>query len=482
MAGGFLSGLIIGAVVSGAALSAVSVVTGTARSGAPEAAAVDVPAGSEFNQSLNDTAARLPQTDGAPDFSAEAPQVGAAAPDDLAAVSSENTQPSTRPQPGGVDADLTAPQIVDEASGMSGMSGAGAQSGMDAPEPEVDTQTTMTDPSAGTTISADPAQPSLPDVESGTGMSTNTMSARAPDTGEDRGMSEANKAEPAAPTDEMQEPGEAAPGRTNGDVVDNIETGRLPSIGAEAPASTLETTAESLPEVNLDASSDMAPAIVANAEPFANPEGKPLMAIILIDDGSSPIGLDALDAFPYPLSFAVDAAQPGAQEAMERYRNAGFEVLAIANLPEGADARDTETVMQTVFAAVPQAVGVLEGTGTGLQISRDASEQLAPILLETGHGLVVFSKGLETAPKLIAREGVPVGTVFRDFDSAGQSATVIRRFLDQAAFKAGRDAGGVIMLGRLRADTISALLLWGLQDRANRVALAPISAVLSAEK
>ena len=35
------------------------------------------------------------------------------------------------------------------------------------------------------------------------------------------------------------------------------------------------------------------------------------------------------------------------------------------------------------------------------------------------------------------------------------------------------------MLGRVRPDTISALLLWGLQDRAERVALAPVSAVLT---
>jgi hypothetical protein len=34
------------------------------------------------------------------------------------------------------------------------------------------------------------------------------------------------------------------------------------------------------------------------------------------------------------------------------------------------------------------------------------------------------------------------------------------------------------MLGRLRAETISALLLWGLQDRAAQVALVPVSAVL----
>ncbi|MFC6759564.1 divergent polysaccharide deacetylase family protein [Sulfitobacter porphyrae] len=56
---------------------------------------------------------------------------------------------------------------------------------------------------------------------------------------------------------------------------------------------------------------------------------------------------------------------------------------------------------------------------------------------------------------------------------------MIRRFLDQAAFKAGQE-GAVIMLG-LRPDTISALLLWGLQDRANSVALVPVSAVLTRE-
>nr|WP_320179439.1 divergent polysaccharide deacetylase family protein [Roseovarius pacificus] len=73
---------------------------------------------------------------------------------------------------------------------------------------------------------------------------------------------------------------------------------------------------------------------------------------------------------------------------------------------------------------------------------------------------------------------MPSTTVFRDFDAKGQDATVIRRFLDQAAFKAGQDENGVVMVGRLRPDTISALLLWGLQDRASSVALAPVSAVL----
>jgi polysaccharide deacetylase 2 family uncharacterized protein YibQ len=71
--------------------------------------------------------------------------------------------------------------------------------------------------------------------------------------------------------------------------------------------------------------------------------------------------------------------------------------------------------------------------------------------------------------------------VFRDFDGAGQTPTVMRRFLDQAAFRAGQE-GAVIMLGRVQPDTISALLLWGLQDRASRVALAPVSASLLLER
>ena len=76
-----------------------------------------------------------------------------------------------------------------------------------------------------------------------------------------------------------------------------------------------------------------------------------------------------------------------------------------------------------------------------------------------------------------SREGVPALSVFRDIDSNDQAATVIRRFLDQAAFRSGQE-GAVIMLGRMREETIAALLVWALQDRAARVALAPVSGAL----
>ncbi len=68
-------------------------------------------------------------------------------------------------------------------------------------------------------------------------------------------------------------------------------------------------------------------------------------------------------------------------------------------------------------------------------------------------------------------------SILRDFDGEGQDARTKRRFLDGAAFRARQD-GSVVMLGRLTPDTLSALLLWSLQDRAASVAMVPVSAVL----
>ncbi|WP_370401704.1 divergent polysaccharide deacetylase family protein [Sulfitobacter sp. JB4-11] len=220
------------------------------------------------------------------------------------------------------------------------------------------------------------------------------------------------------------------------------------------------------------------------AQPFEVAEERPLMSIVLIDDGTTPTagsaGIAALRSFPYPLSFAVDSSMDDAAERMALYRAEGFEVLAMIDLPPGAQPVDAETTLGVILPALPEVVGVLEGTGTGFQESRDLADQVSAILAQTGHGLLTQSRGLNTMAKLARKQNVPAAPVFRDFDNNDQSATVIRRFLDQAAFKAGQE-GAVVMLGRMRPDTISALLLWGLQDRASSVALAPVSAVLKRE-
>ncbi|WP_299416431.1 divergent polysaccharide deacetylase family protein [uncultured Sulfitobacter sp.] len=264
-----------------------------------------------------------------------------------------------------------------------------------------------------------------------------------------------------------------------------IGTSSRPRIGT--PANTLvsstpaagQESAEAPVQLRVDV--DDASPLVRYGQPFENPEDKPLMSIVLMDTGvdldAAAIGLPALTSFPYPVSFAVDVRLLDAAERMERYRAEGFDVLAMVDLPSGARPSDAEVSLSVALNGLPEVVGILEGTGEGLQGSREVADQVTGILKASGHGLVTQSKGLNSMPKLAVKEGVPAAPVFRDFDSQGQQARVIRRFLDQAAFKAGQE-GGVIMLGRLRPETIEALLVWGLADRAGSVALAPVSAVL----
>jgi polysaccharide deacetylase 2 family uncharacterized protein YibQ len=201
------------------------------------------------------------------------------------------------------------------------------------------------------------------------------------------------------------------------------------------------------------------------------------MAVVLLDDGPGPFGPEALAGFPFPITVAVDPTWEGAAAAMRGYRAQGLEVAVLGALPESAQPSDAEVAMQAWARAVPEAVAVLEAEPGMLQGSRALSEQIGEILADTGHGLVLHSKGLNTGAALAARAGVPATTIFRQIDAEGEDSAAIRRSLDQAAFRA-RSEGASVMLGRLRAETISALLLWGLQDRERSVTLVPVSAVL----
>lgn len=515
MARGFLSGAVVGMTVSALALGVVSVLGGISGEGAPETGALEVPPGSEFNRARDDEEAALPEVAAQPE-APSAPQVAAPEPDDPADLATGITDPGTPPQAGQAQDALPEPQ---SGAASSDISVEGDSPVL--PSPQAVAPTIPADES-DLSISADPAQPALPDVEGDTPFQDDTSrgangtardaggeaasagepsgsdpveqndardgvtveDAPAPDADDTADAPEARpQAEEAAPALDAEAVPETAASdaeeeRADDSTIGNLATGvitdRLPSVGGTAAP---QEAAGQAKEAAAPAAAAL-PALERYAADFENPEGKPLMSVILIDDGSSPLGMEALTGFPYPLSFAVDAGWDGATEAMAEYRAAGFEVLAMTDLPEGAGAQDTEVALQSVFARLPEVVAVMDGTGSGLRASRAAIEQLAPILEDTGHGAVFFPEGLNTAEQRLTRAGVPALTAFRDFDANDQSATVIRRFLDQAAFKAAQEDAGVIMVGRLRPDTISALVLWGLQDRAQRVALAPVSALL----
>ena len=253
-----------------------------------------------------------------------------------------------------------------------------------------------------------------------------------------------------------------------GDLASNVVTGRLPAIGRETATPVAADTPETVAIV---------PAIERNAVPFENPEGRPVMAVLLVDDGPARSDLGDLKNLPFPISFAVDASAKDAEEAIAFYRNAGAEVVLLVPLPDWAAPEDVEITLQAYAPLLDQAVAVMIPGASGFQTMGDAARQLAVVLSETGHGLITLPQGLNTGHKSAIKQGVPAGLVFRELDNDGQTVAVMRRFLDNAAFKA-RLQPGVILLGHARPDTIRALIEWSLGNRAKTVALAPISAVL----
>jgi polysaccharide deacetylase 2 family uncharacterized protein YibQ len=222
------------------------------------------------------------------------------------------------------------------------------------------------------------------------------------------------------------------------------------------------------------------PALVQFAQYNEIDTNKPKMAIILLDDGTETVDLDILAAFPYPITFALDATRPGAVAAMQMYRKRGFEVVVIADFTPGITAEEAQIKLQNDLRKLPHAVAVIETQQRDLQVTPAVASRIAQLLKRTGHGLILFPQELNVTRRLARKMGVPAASVFRDFDSKNQDSRIIRSFLDQAALRAHSESG-VIMIGRLRAETIKALVLWGLQDRAGRVALTPISSILLAK-
>ncbi len=517
---GFFGGLLIGLVTVVIAVVALALLAPTQRpavsDGAPQAVS-EADAGAESGGVTGATDADLAETAPTP------PGTQTGQSDTLATLEGDDTPLAVKPEVVGVTVGLSDPGAVPQASGIEGTP--------DAPPAALPRTGAPTSPQDDTqpTALANPDQPVVPDVsQSGSGLGSGPAGGEtvpqiavavdtAPDAGEAGLVTTAPAAEtapvpstatpsqpavtapsqaapvpqvnPAAPSEPAQP--EATPEPDQPQIAalpqtDAVSDDQGPSIGTrvvpltERGQSTGPLT-DGDPATQAAAEADVAPAdgpwIEKNAVAFDNPDNRPMMAIVLIDD-SDGFGAEALAEFPYPLSFAVDPADSDAAAKMARHRAAGFEVVALTNLPVAANAQDAEVSLSVWLDQLPQVVALLEGTGTGVQGNRELSDQVTAIADSTGLGLIMQSKGLNTAQKLAARAGVPSALVFRDFDGAGQTPQVMRRFLDQAAFRAGQQ-GGVIMLGRLRPETISALILWGLQDRASRLALAPVSAVLT---
>ena len=204
----------------------------------------------------------------------------------------------------------------------------------------------------------------------------------------------------------------------------------------------------------------------------------PRLSVVLVDDGSMNAASAALAGLPFGVTIALDPAMSDVTDVLSEYRAEGFEAVVLAKLPEGAQPTDIEITFESVFSRLPETIAVLDLGEGGLHTDREVTEYAMDILASEGRGYVTISSGLNMAERAATEAGVPSVLIDRQIDAEDQDARVVRRFIDNAAFKA-RQQGDVILVGHVRPDTISALILWGTANQDNEVAVVPLSAILN---
>jgi len=407
---------------------------------------------------------QAPDSEPAPDAE-DAPGVGSAPATTEGAESDAMTVPTAPEAAPEADADAedSSDPATDTAPEMSSVATATDESAT-APAPEAAPEDAAPEPDPRATTGLD-----LPD---GAPEILPPEDVPLPDDSVDPSPEGAPEADPALDNSDTPGPGADAPapeadaadaGAAPDDPVEEVVTGRLPSIG-EAPQAETPSAAP-------------VPALVRNAIDFAGAGDQPLLAILLLDTGGDRTPMGDLGKLPFPVTVAVDAGATDAVEAIAFYRDQGAEIMLDVPLPEGATATDVEVSIEAYGPLLENAAAVMVADDLGFQTLGEGAVQLGVNLAETGHGFVSYPAGLNTGHKAVLKEGVQAGLVFRDLDGAGQEGPVIRRFLDNAAFRA-RNEERVIVVARTRAETVQALLEWSLGTRAQTVTLVPVSAVL----
>lgn len=573
---GFLSGIFWGAIVGVGALVVSSLTLDRQQLSLPkpEASAVEVPGGSEFDQARPETETVLPTPESRPEADAvaavetpqdavdeppaldtaalevpepaldapgglgEAPEVPAGDPpavatdtvpeagqgEPLSAPDVPGTAPSAEIEdptaPADVEEEADASVVASEADAATGDTTADGAGTEMAALPE--TATPEDQPETGTApeVTAAPSAPQTPtqpDVGedsalSGGGSSIDTGVGESPEAPRLPQITE----EPSLPTGSdapeiAEAPEQPANPATDGsagaetitvdggpsvlepvddltDQAEGVETNRLPQtgtgslptvrrIGADDPVEDASEDAAEAEVADTDGTEADGPALQAFSTAFENPEGRPFLSVVLVHDGDSPLSDDMLAGLPEHVGFAIDAGSPSAADLARAYRAKGREVVMIPSLPEGAAPQDVEQALRVNFDTVPEAVAVMDVSGSTFQSDREAVQQVVDVVTATGHGLITFPRGLNTAHQEAQRAGVPTGLIFRDLDGGNKTQEQIRRTMDRAAFRA-RQNEGVILVGTTGEATLAAIVEWALGNRSDSVTIAPVSAAL----
>ncbi|MCJ8139830.1 divergent polysaccharide deacetylase family protein [Falsirhodobacter halotolerans] len=218
---------------------------------------------------------------------------------------------------------------------------------------------------------------------------------------------------------------------------------QAPGAGTVPPAGAAPTMPGDQPAPVAGGVADRPRALDLYARPFANPEGRPMLSIILIDTG--PLG-DRPVNLPFPVSFAIPPRVADAAALAQARRDGGQEVLMVLGAVD--DPR------------LPEAVAGME--------ARVGPLDLAPPMQAEGRGLITWRP---------MERDVPQAAITAVLDGQGETADQIVAALDAAAAVALRD-GRAVVVGDVRDETVAALERFAASAGAQGVVLAPVSAVL----
>ncbi len=240
----------------------------------------------------------------------------------------------------------------------------------------------------------------------------------------------------------------------------------LPRIGVAATQS-----GAGAPAVEAEAAADL-PALDRNKVPFEAPAGAGLISVVLIQGDGKALELESLGGLAMPVTVAIPSSLSNAAELASTYRKAGLEIVVIPDLPPHPRAQDVEQALPISLDAIPQAVAVMDG---GFQDSRAATASVVAAVAESGHGLLTWPRGFNTAQKLAGEEGVRSALVFRELELEDMGA--MSRALAAAALRA-RQEGGIVVAAPADPLVLQVLQSWSEENRRTDIVLAPLSAIL----
>ncbi|MBS1301669.1 divergent polysaccharide deacetylase family protein [Loktanella sp. SALINAS62] len=321
----------------------------------------------------------------------------------------------------------------------------------------------------------DPDTPDQPGLDTATDDTSSAELAVVDPTTRDEPAADPLPADPVAPdTSGADEPAtptvvtiiDTPPGATT-DNTTGVTVRRPGTTPAPAPADAADQTVDDRPPLERYAAF------------FDNPADLPLMSVVIIDNGVVPNGPRALAEVPFPVTIVLDPSRPDVSDLMDAYRAAGIEVASRASLPQGGTAADISVALEATFDVLPETIALVQTDPAGFGRSDPATARVVGALAADGRGLLLPDGGFSGAQDVADAQSLPNATIFRDLSDVDQDARVIRRFMDQAAFRAGQQ-DGVVLLAQLTPETLSALILWGAANRSRQVAMAPLSATLLA--